>query len=169
MLPTTLVFSLFVLSGIIAVKSQRLANATCDDDEYECTKCYNLLVWNVLKSSKNRYNLLRAFFTPDTSNPVSVIVYYDFKDENGIIDDSKQQLWFWSTSTYYHFQPLSVLQYTSLFFTDISNRIGYLNITLDIGCSGSVENAKDYRDMMQLLTQRVRKLWKDMYSAIGTR
>ncbi len=154
MLPTTLVLSLFVLIGIVAVKSQSLANATCDDDEYDCTKCYNLLVWNVLKSSKNRYNLLRTFFPPDTSNPVSVIVYYNFKGENGIIDDSKQQLWFWSTSTYYHFQPLSVLQYTSLFFTDISR---YLYITLDIKCSGNEKEAGDYRDMMQLLTQRVRK------------
>ncbi len=52
---TTLVLSLLVLIGIVAVKSQSLANATCDDDEYNCTKCYNLLVWNVLKSSKNRY------------------------------------------------------------------------------------------------------------------
>ncbi len=154
---TTLVFSLLVLSGIVAVKSQSLANATCDDDEYNCTKCYNLLVWNVLKSSKNRYNLTRAFFPPNTSNPVSVIVYYDFKDENEDIEDSKQQLWFWSTSTYYHFQPLSVLQYTSLFFTDLSNRIGYLNITLDIKCSGNEKEAGDYRNMMQLLTQRVRK------------
>ncbi len=157
MLPTTLVFSLLVLIGIVAVKSQRLANPTCDDDEYNCTKCYNLLVWNVLKSSKNRYSLSRTFFPPDTSNPVSVIVYYDFKDENGNIDDSKQQLWFWSTSTYYHFQPLSVLQYTSLFFTDISNRIRYLNIILDIECSGNEKEAGDYRNMMQLLTQRVRK------------
>ncbi len=154
---TTLVLSLLVLSGIVAVKSQRLANATCDDDEYECTKCYNLLVWNVLKSSKNRYDLSRAFFPPDTAPPVSVIVYYNFKDENGDIDDSKQQLWFWSTSTYYHFQPLSVLQYTSLFFTDISNRIRHLYITLDIECSGNEKDDGDYRNMMQLLTQRVRK------------
>ncbi len=154
---TTLVLSLLVLIGIVAVKSQRLANATCDDDEYDCTKCYNLLVWNVLKSSKNRYDLSRTFLPPDTAPPVSVIVYYNFKDENGDIDDSKQQLWFWSTSTYYHFQPPSVLQYTSLFFTDISNRIRYLYITLDIECSGNEKEAGDYRNMMQLLTQRVRK------------
>ncbi len=121
MLPTTLLCSLLILIGIVAVKSQKLDDVNCD--EYDCTKCYNLLVWNVLNSSENPYNLARAFFPPDTSNPVSVIVYYDFKDENGIIDNSKQQLWFWSTSTYYHFQPLSVLQYTSLFFTDISDHI----------------------------------------------
>ncbi len=149
MLPTTLVL---VLSGIVAVKSQSLADANCD--VYECTKCYNLLVWNMLNSSENQYNLSRAFFPPDLANPVFVIVYYDFKEENGIIDDSKQQIWFWSTSTYYHFQPLSVLLYTSLFFTDLSYRVRYLNITLDIKCSGSED---DYRDMIQLLTQRVRR------------
>ena len=118
---------------------------------YLCGTC-----WNLLRISTTYQE--PSFLQTQLANPVSVIVYYDSKDENGDIDDSKQQLWFWSTSTYYHFQPLSVLQYTSLFFTDISNRIRYLNITLDIGCSGSEENADDYRDMMQLLTQRVRAL-----------
>ncbi len=97
---TTLVFSLLALSGIVAVKSQKLDPVNCD--VHECTKCYNLLVWNVLNSSQNQYT--RALFPPDTSNPVSVIVHYNFKDENGDINNS--QLWSWSTSTYYHFHLL---------------------------------------------------------------
>lgn len=137
-----------VLTGIIyVIHSQELSNATCE--VYDCTRCYNLLVHSVLKSDVNQYNLQRTFFPPDSASPVSVIVYYNFRNETGDIDESKRKVWFWTSSTFYHIEPISVLQYLSLYFTDPSPRVSYLNITLDLQC----ENASD--DYMQLLTQRV--------------
>ena len=120
-------------------------NSTCD--------CYNYLVYNVLKSDENQYNLTRAFFPPEDQNPVSVVVYYDFRNETGDIDPSLQQVWFWTTSTFYLFQPQEILQYTSLFFTDPSSLTRSLNLTLDMKCADAIANNEDYA---RLLTQRVR-------------
>ena len=121
------------------------ANSTCGD-------CYNYLVYNVLKSDVNQYNMTRAFFPPHVPNPVSVVVYYDFPNETGNIDPSLQQVWFWTTSTFYLFQPQEVLQYTSLFFTDPSYLWQKLHLTLDMECADVIANNENYT---QLLTQRV--------------
>ena len=131
-----------------AAHCQKLDQPMCKVND--CTKCYNLLVYNVLKSDVNQYNMQRIFFPPDDTTPVSVIVYYNFK-KNGSrdTDESKQKVWYWTASTFYHFQPIGVLQFLSLFFTDPSLRVSYLNITVDSSC----ENASE--DYMRLLTQRV--------------
>ena len=133
----------FLLLSI--VNGQMLDNASCE--VYDCTKCYDLLVYNVLKSDVNRYNMQRAFFPAEKANPVYVIVYYNFEDD---ADNSKEKrIWFWTENIFYNFQPLPVLQFTSLFFADSFKRTSMLNITLDSDC----KNAST--DYMQLLTQRV--------------
>ena len=123
------------------------ANSTCGD-------CYNYLVYNVLKSDENQYNITRAFFPPDAVSvdgpPVSVIVHYTYEDDSGFVDPSLQKVWFWTASTFYHFQPLGVLQFTSLFFADPSHRIQRLYLTLHADCANVSE------DYMRLLTQRVK-------------
>lgn len=147
-----IIFSLILFAAIFIAScysGDADVNITCEVEE--CRKCYKLLVENLLKSDGNHYNITRIFFPPSKAPPVSVIVYYDFKDENGVINPSKQQLWFWTTSTYYHFQPLTVLQYQSLFFTDPEFRQhDRLYLTLDDECANTTD------DYMQLLTQRVR-------------
>ena len=59
--------ALLVLSAAIAITfCQRLDNASCE--VYDCTKCYNLLVYNVLKSDRNLYNM--HFLSTSKANPV---------------------------------------------------------------------------------------------------
>ena len=128
------------------VQCLNLDNITCETNT--CGDCYNYLVFNVLKSDVNQYNMQRAFFPPESADgpPVSVIVYYDYRNDS---DKSLRKIWFWTASAFYHFQPLGILQFTSLFFSDSSRQIEYLNIILDTDC-WNVSN-----DYMRLLTQRV--------------
>ena len=150
-------FATFTVISIAVVNlahCQMLDNVTCEI--YDCKECYNLLVHNVLKSDINQYRMQRTFFPPDDATPVSVIVYYDYRNETGDIDESKQKVWFWTSSTFYHFQPVGVLQYLSLFFTDPSIRVSFLNITLDSQCVGA------NKSFMQLFTQRVCELFFSM-------
>ncbi len=113
-----------------------------------CTSCFNLLVYETVRSSENQYNLQRAFFPPNKEHPIYVIVKYHFKNENGEVIDTKNT-WFWSRSSYYLYQPPAVLQFTSLFFAEPSSRTRRLELTLPLSCM----NASI--DFMQLLTQRV--------------
>jgi len=48
----------------------------CEPGEFACSKCFDVLQNEVLISSKNRYNLQRAFYPPDTASPVLVSVTY---------------------------------------------------------------------------------------------
>ena len=136
-----------VLSGVtvVQVESQKLDNASCE--VYDCTQCYDLLVYNVLKSDVNRYNMQRVFFPPQTANPVYVIVTYNYKEEEEI--NNATDVWFWTEYTFYNFQPIPVLQFTSLFFTDPEFRMSELTVILDLECKNASIN------FMQLLTQRV--------------
>ena len=130
------------------VHCQKLDDVICEVND--CSECYNYLVYDMLKNGTNQYNLQRVFYPPDDATPVSVIVYYDYGNETGYyINSTKRKVWFWTSSSFYHIQPVGVLQFLSLFFTDPSLRVSYLNITLDSEC----ESASD--DYMQLLTQRV--------------
>lgn len=118
------------------------ANASCSD-------CFNLLVYETIRTSENQYNLQTAFYPPDTTTPVYVIVKYGYRDDDENIMDSSST-WFWSTSTYYLYQPPAVLQFTSLFFADPSFRTSRLSLILPLNCmNASIP-------FMQLLTQRVR-------------
>lgn len=138
-----------VLAGATAEVEGRFIefdNDTCEVNN--CTECYDLLVYNVLKLDINRYNMQRIFFPPGKANPLYVIVYYRYTGEENEMNN--ESIWFWTEYTFYNYQPIPVLQFTSLFFTDPNFRVSELDITLDGECrNASIE-------YMQLLTQRVR-------------
>ena len=138
-----------IIYGLLnPIRSQSISDssvrATCEEDD--CTKCFNKLVYETVKMNKNQYYLQLAFFPPDREAAIFVIVNYNFLDSNRI---ARTKTWFWSASTYHLYQPPSVLQYTSLFFTEPEARSSSLNLTLPMECA----NADN--QMMQLLTQRV--------------
>ena len=128
----------------------------CEPGENICSKCYGVLENELFINDRNRYNLQRAFFPPDTTNPVFVgVTYYFTRNEsgNGSTDyslTSPNQSWFWTESTFYLFQPIQSLQFTSLLFADSTFRESTVSLYLQPDC----EMAD--LDMMKLLTQRVR-------------
>ena len=131
-------------------QEHELGEPDCQGED-NCISCYRYLVNEVLSSDKNEFNLQIAFFPPDQSDPAFVTIFYDYFNDTGEIDRDvyKTKIWYWTTSTYYLFQPLPVLQYTSLFFSAPAFRHTTLNLTLNASCY----NASG--DHMMLLTQRV--------------
>ena len=137
---------IFLLQECIA-QSADPPRGLCEpsDTNADCMACFNSLVYHTLSSGDNQYRMQRAFFPPDISSPVFVIVYYYYE---GL--DEEPQTWFWSESTFYAlFNPLAVHQFTSLLFGDPEFRTSRLNLTLSEDCYGADA------DMMHLLTQRV--------------
>ncbi len=156
---------IFVISLASYANSLPLGNATdgagvantfgCEPGEIKCSKCFHVLVNEIISSDRNRYNLQRAFFPSDTSNPVFIAVTYYFTRNmsgNGSTDyslTSPNQTWFWTQSTFYLFQPVESLQYTSLLFSDPSLRESNVSLYLEPNCMETDP------DMLKLLTQRV--------------
>ena len=117
-------------------------------EEDDCSKCYAVLVANVVEHDRNLFEIQNVFFPPNDSPPVFVTVTYEFKD----IDDddpADTEVWFWTTSTFYLFQPLPVFQFTSLFFSDTQLRSSVAHLTLPRQCYYANESH------MILLTERV--------------
>ena len=142
---------LLVLASVHrTTQEQELGKPDCLEGKNSCTACYGFLVKEVLKSDENQFNLQMAFFPPNQSDPAFVTIFYDYFNDTGRIDRAKYntKIWYWSTSTYYLFQPLPVLQYTSLFFSDPALRHTTLHLTLNASCY-------DADKYMMLLTQRV--------------
>ena len=132
-----------------------VSTALCDNDtvkcepgeEEDCSKCYKVLASSVVYSDRNMFQVQNTFFPPEEESPVFVIVKYEYKDEaNGT---SYHETWFWSTSTFYIFQPLDTFQFTSLFFSDTQLLTSNVTLTLPLDCYNA---SKDYKTM---LTQRV--------------
>ena len=121
----------------------------CEPEEQDCSKCYELLAFQVTRHDKNQYNIQRIFFPPNKSSPVFLTVFYHF-NKSTIQEDNVTEVWFWTTSTFYIFQPLHVFQFTSLFFSNVAvDHYSTLHLYLPSGC----QNASS--DFKQLLTQRV--------------
>ena len=129
--------------------------ALCDNDtvmcepgeEEDCSKCYKVLASSVVYSDRNMFQIQNTFFPPEEESPVFVTVTYEYKDE---YDNTLQcEIWFWSTSTFYIFQPLNTFQFTSLFFSDTQLLTSNLTLTLPLDCYNASEEHKT------LLTQRV--------------
>ena len=139
-----LIFLVLLQCGLGTVQS-KLEKPSCVNDT--CAGCYHLLVYNLLTSDTNQYNMQRAFFPPRTASPVVVTVTYQFR--NNMTEGNNTKVWFWTASAFYHFQPLQILQYTSLFFSDLKSRTQEVELTLDSECAGAND------DYMRLLTQRV--------------
>lgn len=121
-------------------------NKSCEVNT--CLRCFNRLAYETIRRDDNQISLQRAFHPPNSAPPVFVIVTYNYSDLNGnIIKQSKT--WYWSASTYFIFQPLAMLQFTSLFFADPDFRTKRLTINLPMDCLGVGDGT------VQLLTQRV--------------
>ena len=102
----------------------------------------------------NRFNLLKTFYPPRGPIPVFLTVTYQFDESQNQFDESldgseNQSVWYWSESEVYLVQPLDVLQFTSLFHSNLMYRSGRLELVLDRECSGTSP------DFMEILTQRV--------------
>ena len=144
------------------VSSLPLGNTTsgenafgCEPGEVNCSTCYNVLVNELFISDRNLYNLQRAFFPPDTANPVFVhVTYYFTRNMSGdgttnYSLPSPSMNWIWTESSFYLFQPIESLQFTSLLFTDPSQRERSISLCLQPSGLGADLN------MLKLLTQRV--------------
>ena len=144
---------LLVHTAPVAEMQGRNPTPQCDPGEDTCSTCYDLLANEVIVSDKNRYNLQQAFFPADRANPVFVAVTYHFiRNPNGTTNysaEGPEQHWFWTQSTFYLFQPLDSLQFTSLLFSDTAFSSSQVNLYLQPSCNESTT------PMMQLLTQRV--------------
>ena len=127
----------------------------CEPGKDTCSGCYGVLFNEVFINDRNRYNLQQAFFPADNANPVFVTVRYYFTRNmsgNGSTDyslTSPNETWYWTQSTFYLFQPIFSLEYTSLLFADTSLRESSLSLFLQPDCSGAEP------EMMELFTQRV--------------
>ncbi len=126
----------------------------CSDGEYNCASCYDILASQAIDSARNRFNLQRGFFPPDRENPVYLEVTYKFNvnTTNGPIDDddeNKTVVWFWTDSPFYLFQPIEVIQFTSLLFADYANRKYNVTLYLPRSCYNASESN------FKLFTQRV--------------
>ena len=127
----------------------------CEPGMDTCSGCYSVLFNEVFINDRNRYNLQRAFFPADNTNPVFVTVRYYFTRNmsgNGSTDyslTSPSEIWYWTQSTFYLFQPIFSLEYTSLLFTDTSLRESKISLFLQPDCLDA-DSA-----MMELFTQRV--------------
>ena len=135
---------------------ERMHLPGCEPGEVNSSTCYNVLVNELFINDRNLYNLQRAFFPPDTANPVFIRVTYFFTRNMSGDGTTNYSLtipsmnWIWTESTFYLFLPVESLQYTSLLFTDPSLREGDVSLYLQPSCLGADLN------MIKLLTQRVR-------------
>ena len=118
-------------------------------EENDCSKCYMVLADQVTKHDRNLFEIQNIFFPPDNTPPVFVTVIYTFKDPDKGDGKNITEIWFWSASTFYLFQPLHVFQFTSLFFSNTQLQWSEASLTLPLNCA----NASDAHK--QLLTQRV--------------
>jgi hypothetical protein len=128
----------------------------CKNDT--CTKCYKTLATELLKNADNYIALQSTFFPPDDSGPDFVIVTYVFDDQNET-EPANQNLnndtWFWSSSAYFFYHPLRVIQFTSLGFSDPYLKQRNVTLHLPASCYYSESNGDPRLFNMKLLTQRV--------------
>ena len=112
-------------------------------DAQECN--YSNLAKSVISNEKNMYELSRAFFPPDANAPEFVTVKY-------MVDDKKNQTWYWSTFTSSFIHPPEVIQFMSLFFAKPHN---YYKGEVPVTLTDKVVECVNDPLKMQLLTQRV--------------
>ena len=161
--------TLLLLSAVLLMHSASLLESPsnicrpspqCDpQEENDCSKCYDLLANELVISDRNRFNLQQAFFPPNDSNPAFVAVTYHFiRNATGptnysMAADGPKQVWFWTQSTFYLFQPIESLHFTSLLLSDRIQSSKKVSLYLQPSCEESST------DMMRLLTQRVSLLY----------
>ena len=120
----------------------------CEAEAKSCSQCYAALVKHVLMNDTNQFNLQKTFFPPHKTSPAFVTVSYEYYQDNEMLTD-ETEIWYWSISTFYIYNPLTVFQFSSLFFSDIRKQTSNITLKLDLSC----KNAST--EFMKLLTQRV--------------
>lgn len=128
----------------------------CTPGKDSCKDCYSKLIYQITDHDENMFNLQKSFFPPDKFTPVFITVYYHYGNHSEVCsisaaeNNTAAKVWFWSSSIFYLIQPLHVLQFTSLFFSDTAKfYTSEVCFILDPDCyNASVEH-------MRLLTQRV--------------
>lgn len=113
--------------------------------ERNCTNSFTVLEESLLSSESNRFNLLKAFYPPRNALPVFQTVTYNFESET--VNQSK--VWYWAQSEVFLVQPLDVLQFTSLFHSNLQYRVGDLELMLPGDC---LETKNEF---IEILTERV--------------
>lgn len=147
---------LYLLVVLLSLSSCLHADdSACIPESESCAECYSVLVSQVIDRDENLLNLEKIFFPPEKASPLFVTVYYQYGDRSYICDtkiaeeDNSTEVWFWSKTLFYMFQPIHVFQYTSLLFSDLKSYSSDVCLILDHECRGAKQ------DHMQLLTQRV--------------
>ena len=154
-------FLLPVLVLLLPCGSHADDSVNCSAGKESCSKCYSTLVEQVTKRDQNLFNLQNRFFPPEKASPLFLTVYYHFDTDTDVCDtndtsgslyktkDNNTVVWFWSTTSFYLFQPIHVLQYTSLFFSDSESYASEVCLVLHPDCRDASKKH------MRLLTQRV--------------
>ena len=146
----------------------------CMDEGKPCDQCFQTLASHLLNTGDNKYQLQKTFYPPKQNHPVFVTVTYQFKDLCSGTSNScssanisncsdtnisspcsdtntpnQNKTWFWSSGTFYFFQPLRVFQFTSLFLANPFWRTSNVILTLPAECVNANE------EFMEFLTQRM--------------
>ena len=112
-----------------------------DDDSFTCD-IYRSLATDLLKDDKNFYNLQKVFFPPNDGSPVFVTVKYRYFVDNDNGTAMNSTTYFWSSSVYFFFHPVRVLQFSSLLLSDPTPRYGE--------CISSYQYQQLYASRMQV-------------------
>ena len=130
------------------------------ENKLTCTKCYKTLATQLLQNADNYIALQSTFFPPDTSGPDFVIVTYIFNlnETESASQNLSNHIWFWSSSAYFFYHPLRIIQFTSLGFSDPYMKQTSVSLRLPASCYHSESDPDRSRGFfnMKLLTQRVR-------------
>ena len=120
----------------------------CEAEAKSFSQCYVALVEHVLMNDTNQFNLQNTFYPPHKTSPAFVTVSYEYyQDKEMLMDET--EIWYWSISTFHIYNPLTVFQFSSLLFSDISKQTSNITLKLDLSC----KNAST--EFMKFLTQRV--------------
>ena len=101
---------LFLLPAVSCVAN---SYEVCTPEEIANCSCVAYLVEQVRENDKNLFEVQNVFLPPNAAPPVFVVVTYHFQDPGS--EENETEVWFWSTSIFYIWQPLHVFQFTSLF------------------------------------------------------
>lgn len=141
----------FILLSVLSTLAEG-QNTSCGND-------FKTLEKALLETGNNKVELLKAFYPPRQPPATFVTVYYNFLDENGNVTCNKT--WFWSSVEFYLIQTPTILQFMSLFFTSVQDRVTTANITFPADCQELVtwnENGSctcTSNSLLDILTQQV--------------
>ena len=142
------VFALGVLTFIA------LSSGSVQEQYAQCFSNYSVLEQAVYETKDNRYNIIRAFYSPNTTLPsvyvtvtyvssiylhlLNQLVSYSYVSvlHRYVSDDNIEETWLWTRIPIYLIQPASVFQFTSLLFNHhaISGRVQPLTVYLPGVC-----------------------------------